>query len=58
MAQRKAMTSSTAAAVPLQRDPITGRWLLPKTQKFSMGEGNMSAGAGYAGGGPACGGHG
>ena len=44
--------------LPLQRDPITGRWLLPKTQKFSMGEGNMSSGAGSAGGGPACGGHG
>jgi len=42
--------------LPPQRDPMTGRWLLPQTQKFSMGEGNMSAGVGC--GGAACGGHG
>jgi hypothetical protein len=44
--------------LPLQRDPITGQWLLPKSQKFSMGGGNMSAGAGWSSNGPTCGGHG
>ena len=42
--------------LPMQRDPKTGQWLVPKSQKFSMGGGNMSAGA-YSSGGAACGGH-
>jgi hypothetical protein len=35
--------------LPLQRDPVTGKWLLPKTQKFSIGKGrvgDIAAGAG------------
>jgi hypothetical protein len=46
--------------LPLQRDPRTGRWILPKHWEFSLGGGSVgdiAAGAGYTGG-PACGGHG
>ena len=46
--------------LPLQRDPTTGQWILPKHVEFTLGGGSspdIAAGAGFSGG-LACGGHG
>jgi hypothetical protein len=42
--------------LPLQRDPVTGHWLLPKNQRFSMSESN-GLGPYVSGGGHSCDGH-